>query len=1229
MAIPGNDANSDWRTVQSDLRVQLRGPFQSVEHILEILLPTLHILDLVPPQIDQMSLKHTPQRALSTPWQGLGEEAQEEWRTAFSSRAWLSDVQAALLGPITQDWKPRIDEELGQAFFDTMLQAFFNPEGGPRRTTQPNSGASNLIQVISDDSQISSQWPCKQSSATAAAKMSASGVQAFSSALSRRPDATSLAATSGPRDDPHSPDHALFFLLAKYSEDQKLLKTLVQASHAESNAAKRQLHWQDTVRVLTSLPIRILNAFRGDVDESWRKLLRCFTESLHRQFFVACAELSSASENGSQDWTREALASLLAKFIRTGVTSTLPDTTRFPSDSDDFWATAIKTTCRNAPTLGSVATVGEGFRKVVRHLLGRDQREVWMHLTVYLDRCTRKGSSRGLSRGLIDYTESGKPAAIGKSFLSAGTAVQVEVVALLLRALGASASSVPPEDSESSDDETAMGDPGATPSGVLEAGVSVSWSLTMARAFVSLSTPARRKSSLLKAITRWGDPSRVRRTTIAEEHYLMTVILGCLAASRLLKSAQSKSSAIGQTLSRSKEFVDGVAAHLDHLNPEIRRMGMLLAEVVSEAAHEEQKDLHGESLPNKLEFGRQMWDGSGEGREEARVLRAYYHSSVVTTKTQEEARSLSGHQALEILGLGLEQKEPQSDESTIVSASSSHANAQIGKSRGPSTRLLPERRPPLASGGLQRPQAVQIIDSEDAEPWRAPVLRRSGSDSEDDQSSVASDSSDDDKDPAGVSEPAGPSAQATTAAATAFGGAEKDDDEAPYELYNHNKPVPRPVYISDLTHLLQKSPPDRDSVRAALKFGEALIRRKAHYTPMEVQENAIDLTVRFASLHNTLRIHDFDARRAAVLQALAVSSPRLSAGALIEQFFGAEYSMAQRIAILNALAAAARELAGLEVRRSHQLHQASDDHSITADLADDLSNVAITKARKEGEGRVPEIRKEQAVRLTSQRASANRMPGKIQEIGSIHSEVQTSRISSMMQQQPIRYVDVASSQFLFPLMNRLLAHIEEASSRFSRLKSPASTLHTRAGAAASEVGWNSTSLFEPRLLCSVLDTLSVLLHAARNSLDFLSVVAPEGLRVALTVVTVALPLSVALLGYSKREMHGAVSEEGPVQVGNEEVLGAAASLMLIVLDAVWELDWGRSLLKGAHGSLLQDVEGFAAQMFEEQDRKGQTEATVGAKMVSQRRAGRCSAAIMLRLSEMRTKAREDVISNSR
>ncbi|CAO1634923.1 unnamed protein product [Parajaminaea phylloscopi] len=1290
-ALDGNASrlDIDWRTAQSSLRSRLRGPFDSVDAVLDVLLPTLHILDLIPPGLAALARSHTPQKVLGCDVLGLKETEKQSWRKAFVSPAWLLDSQAALLGHIAQDWRIRIQEEVGPEAWTALLRAWFLPDE-ERRATQ--STKLTLVEKVPEEAGSSTRSVDDPLDGDArrrsfAALITSSGLQVLASALSRiaagKAERSQHLGTEQPLQD-----HILQ-VVTLFLECDELIDRLLLACHSEANAAKRTLRWQDSVSVLITLPTRVLNASQGCQLGQVQQMVEEQPSRLYDQFF-RCLRSQAKPLIPGGPWTVEALGVLLVKLIRNGALT--EPTTGSASLDDSFWAAALRAFAYKGHGTEQGSRPEKVWRSLLLKLAERERGELCRRFVVFVGRLLASQGRGSACPGLIAAEEWGKPAAIGRRFLSSQEHARAEESAQLLISFWAvdpnreGLAGLGAEDDAGSDD----GDDEAEDwlSGahglkmLLENGMLWHWNLGIARALIAL---VRRYAhlapeTLSSAIAMWGSSQRVHRTTAGEEHYYVLIVLGLLAVSqeqqKKVKSADPHGAQMGFTgasLSGSQVFVEAITVHLDHINPEVRRMGMLLAEIVSEKTHEETARLQGSSAPKKLEFSRSNWDGVGEGKEEARILRAYYHScSGLMEQARTHVDALAPTAILEDLGLGLQptfkrQETAHSIPDGSAGPSLDHSN-QRRERAAPSTRRLPERKPtkapalivemtdddsPAASVGIPGDSRERQIESDDE-------LESSDSDSSSDE-----DIADASKNLAGLDlEP-----EALREASQALGHAQAqqkkkkpastsiDDEDGPFDILAHRKALPRPVYISDLSRLLRTSPPDRESLRTALKYGEELIRRKALFALREVQESSIDLVFQYAGLHNTLRIHNFEERRAGVLRALVVTCPRLASGALIEEFFGSTYSLGQRGAILNALASGARELAGLPNDASARQGERKSTPiatglAATQSLVDGLTDDAASRARKEGEERVPEMRKERVMKLGAHRTG--QLPGgSIQVLDESRAAVTTRGHRAQLMpttsalNKAERYIDVASTSFLFPLMNRLLVHIQEASSRFSRLA-------TIGASSPAAVGWSSTSLFEPRLLCSILDTLAVLLHAARNTVDFLTAVLPEALQVSMTIVTVALPLSVALLGRSRDASEVRPLRSGaPVSAlaGYDEVLGAAASLILVALDAAWELDLGRSLLRRQSSSefplsmpnndedLLQSIESFAAQLFQEQDRKNnaagssfkrkerlgnEAEAAAVAQLMG--RAGRASAAIVIRIEEMRSRAKEDMLA---
>lgn len=283
----------------------------------------------------------------------------------------------------------------------------------------------------------------------------------------------------------------------------------------------------------------------------------------------------------------------------------------------------------------------------------------------------------------------------------------------------------------------------------------------------------------------------------------------------------------------------------------------------------------------------------------------------------------------------------------------------------------------------------------------------------------------------------------------------------------------------------------------------------------------------------------------------------LSFSAIIEQFFHHQYSQAQRSAMLIALATAARELSGLEPM--------ADASPTVEALADDLTRAAAMRAREEGEAREPIIQKEKALRLGQAQS----------RLASVSARSAQSTLPGAVVRPTERYADLAGSAFLFPLIGHTWRALESVGSRG----------RTAAGAGG---------LLAPSMVSRLLDTLAVMSHAARHAPPFRVQLVPELLELVLAVCRTPL----------------AGSDETSLDNGREAVAGSAGGLALVLLDAIWELDGGASLFRDRVG-LLIDVGEWAQQLFAREDGRGQAASAMG-------RAGRASAALLLRIHEMRT-----------
>ncbi|PWN21214.1 hypothetical protein BCV69DRAFT_298987 [Microstroma glucosiphilum] len=1201
------------RSIQSAARAQLAAPLPSQDALLDILIPTLDLLHLLPEQEvpHLICRKHAAAKVYGI----KDDELDDEFRIAFRGRSWLQDVQQAILGSIARDWAPRLAED---GLWEPLLRSWFAPQVSLAAPQRPSAGLISVIEEL-EDAGNSSQTQ------VSAALVTASGMQVFISTLSRLTVQEGGAAAS-----PISPilAESIPVLISHYARaDFPLLDSLMIASLSEQNLARQKLVWQESMQAMLSLPSRIANALQGDVPQSITT--STYSATLALQLAEQVARLA---EPHSSDGRSGLLSQLLSRLLRAGQVT------------NAFWEVMTRSIFQAANgNLTWPAPYGRAWQKVLASLDDTDRKAFDQNLLAFLDQRIRLE----YLQGLVTDQERGKPVLVGQSFLGADVARMLEVQTRLLvmlwggngQAADRPESSVAPEDDDDDDDLAAYQ---RVRSYMLDE--PQQYSPVMARTFAAVLLeldPQGLDDALFEAVDVWANAARVKRSTAAQEQYLATLII-CLLA-EIKQSPQPSNINIGQTLTRRKEFVEGVAAHMSHLDPHIRLMGMLLAELASEASQSEGK---GESGSKKLEFGRTLWDGVGNGKEEARVLRALFHSWKVVAASATEVTAAN---ALECLGL-VEDEKP--GESSPLNGD----NKQPKERDAPATRRLPERRSAATSNPAKAKPSMLISELNDSDD-EVPILGRATVESESEASSSSeSDSSDDDDGPThdGFAEPDMP-LDASSFKQAGKGAGQRDEEET-FEL-DTRKRRRAPVYIWELASLLREK--DRDAVRVGLKSAEALIRRKSGWGG-EVDENCVDLAFVLVGLQNNYRLKHFDERRTSALQALVVASPRLAAGAIIEQFFTDSWSILQRFAILNALAAASRELAGatplpgvgagVQTKQGKAIvgQQQSQGAGVTA-LASSLADVAISRAKHEGEERVPEIKREKALKLTSQssRNGNGRSGIGIEEVGTGTSSSlqlanrnghQSSAFSSLpgtLTRPREKYIDLAGSVFLFPLLTRLSAHIRETSSRFSRLSSSASGgAGTRDGSGVS-LGLGSgitiglSSLFDPQILSALLDTLSVLAHSARNASDFLALLAPEVMEVALLVATRALPLSLAGAGAGA----GTDGGEGGGDLSTMHLLhGSCLSLLLVILDASFFRDEGRTLLRFHARPLLEDVGEFAAGVFERVEGEGGERGGGrgvglgggggrGGEGVS--RAARCSAAVVLRIEEMRSRWREE------
>ncbi|OCH95315.1 telomeric DNA binding protein [Obba rivulosa] len=474
---------------------------------------------------------------------------------------------------------------------------------------------------------------------------------------------------------------------------------------------------------------------------------------------------------------------------------------------------------------------------------------------------------------------------------------------------------------------------------------------------------------------------------------------------------------------------------------------------------------------------------------------------------------------------------------------------------------------------------------------------------------------------------------------------ELDEIEKDPTLRVGQKKVPRPVYLAQLGEMIRSTSglqSDQEDVRAqqvevALDVAEELIRRKSGYGT-ELEENAVNLTYGLIGLQDNYDIDGFDEKRQAALTALVACCPRKAAPALIEEFFRNQYSTNQRFVILNALVLGARELASLPLPEesrtrisadrisfpSKRLPPALHERYLTASdqlntnnpaqlLLEGISQRALQKGKEAAAEAVPAYVRERQLRI--------RPPAKVSEVRA--SNAAASRLMAQAAPPKTTFVEVAAEFFICPLINRFWLFLRDEQAREARTAAQP-TLYRYRGAGTGLV-------LSAMVLSRFLAALAVLVHTARNAKEWLAIIAPDALELAVTLGT--RPVS---MGEGEDEDADEEPPEIHMRAGESErkrpvrdtakskeaaVLTTALELALVVLDGSLDLDGGRTLGL-EHTALLFAAGEWAKEVYE---RLEQGVRVLGGGGVQELALRRAAAGVLLKVDELSSKWKRSMI----
>ncbi|KAJ3495032.1 hypothetical protein NLJ89_g10692 [Agrocybe chaxingu] len=629
----------------------------------------------------------------------------------------------------------------------------------------------------------------------------------------------------------------------------------------------------------------------------------------------------------------------------------------------------------------------------------------------------------------------------------------------------------------------------------------------------------------------WASPEHIKHSLISRHRYMTSLLL--VTVSYFPPSSQHV-----DVLVSMPSFIQAISMYISHLDPSVRRCGMLAAEDVARLCGK------------KLEFG--GWDGQDAISVWAREVRELMKARDVDAKLEVVQR----------------EKEEEVEE---VAAST------VKKGLAENLEL----------------------------PTKATFVEKDGYDSDDSMAGYASP----------------PSSRSASPTPSELAEIEKDPT-----LNVGVQKVPRPVYLAQLGDLLRappkqgtREPHEADKIEMALNCAEELVRKKSGYgTELGMEdENAVNLVYALLGLQDNYELEGFAEKRQGALTALVACAPRKAAPCLIEEFFKNQYSTDQRFVALNALAVGARELASLPVPPSRvppertvfpskmlpgPLHQkyiaaGKTNTELIPLLVDEISKKALDGARASVDNEPTVVRER---RLRIQKSSG------VTEV--TRSLNPFARMQVPLQKPTTKFIDVAAEYFVMPLINRFWAFLRDEQAREERT----ALFEGR----SRYYGAGTGLILNPLVLAQFLRTLAILVNASQNAPEWLAIIAPDSLELAVTIGT--RPVSHLELD---EDLKDDIDLEEERQKKEASVLMSALELALVVLDNALEIDGGK-ILGLEHTTLVLGLGEWGGKVFASLEKGLKVQGGGGAHEV---KLSQAAAGVLLKVDKLMLKWRQSML----
>lgn len=278
-------------------------------------------------------------------------------------------------------------------------------------------------------------------------------------------------------------------------------------------------------------------------------------------------------------------------------------------------------------------------------------------------------------------------------------------------------------------------------------------------------------------------------------------------------------------------------------------------------------------------------------------------------------------------------------------------------------------------------------------------------------------------------------------------------------------------------------------------------------------------------------------------------------------------------------------------------------------LVEEISHKVIEESKEPAFDQVPELVRKRQLRI--------RPPAKVTEVSRGGVSVSGQSAPGSLPQ----YTEFAAECFICPFINRFWLFLRDEQSREERTAYQP-TLHRYRG--------TGTGLILNGLVLSrFLETLTILVHDSRNAPEWLAIIAPESLELAVSLGTRRLsqredvdedeehvPIGIRTTSETQpSSTSGSKSKEAAVLTG-------ALDLAIVVLDGCLALDSGRSLGL-EHTALLFGAGDWAGKVFESLEKGTKVLGGGGAQEVKLRNA---AAGVLLKVDELTSKWRRSMVS---